>query len=75
MIMSIKIQLHECPACRADLVKYHTEDAEQYEWWRFECGAEIVNGPGGLEENEPCRDDRLGRALKKLNNPDGLAGY
>ena len=59
------IDLSHCPACGGPLIEHHEATEKFNEWWDYDCGAQIVNVNGTLEDNDHCRD-ALEVALRRL---------
>lgn len=46
--------LERCPVCGAALTTHGEEDAQHYEQWRYECGAEVIREEEHLFAEEAC---------------------
>lgn len=68
----MKITLTACPACQRGVFEYTPEDDENYEYWRFECGAEVVRMGSRLFDEEPCRV-ALEEAVRAINAANKIA--
>jgi hypothetical protein len=62
----MKITLTACPVCQHGVFEYAPEDDENYEHWRFECGAEIIRIGSRLLDENPCRIE-LEKAVQAIN--------
>jgi hypothetical protein len=58
--------LDTCPVCDAGQTDHTPETENDWEWWEFECGAEIIRCKDMLEAERPC-DRALAAALDRIN--------